>query len=100
MKALARAVVNAVVYLDLSGEEGLNGETALQALEEISYNLSYCTEDEKKALTEVLTEMREAEIENGPRPDVIELLDNFLASIGLDEEEEADLEPPERINLL
>lgn len=101
MKALARALVNAAAYLELTGEEGVDPESALQALEEIAYNLSYCTGDEKKALAAVLADMRASELDNGARPEMLDFLDTFLDSFGLagDDEPDEPQEPP-RINLL
>jgi hypothetical protein len=101
MKALARALINAAAFLELSDDRDLNPELAVQALEEIALHLSECGDEEKKALAEVLAEMRTNELETGPRPEVLEFLDNFLVSFGL--ADEADLpEPssPDRINLL
>ena len=100
MKALARALVNAAAYLELTGEDGVDPESALQALEEIAYNLSYCTAEEKKVLAEVLADMRAAELQNGPRPEMLDFLDTFLTSFGLAGEEPGEPESPLRINLL
>jgi hypothetical protein len=101
MKALARAIVNAAAYLELACEDGVDSESALQALEEIAYNLSYCTDEEKQTLAEVLADMRAAELESGPRPEMLEFLDTFLASFGLvDHEEPGEPPSPPRINLL
>ena len=101
MKALARALVNAAAFLELSDDKALDPELAVQALEEIGLHLSQSTPEERKALAEVLAEMRALELETGPRAEVLEFLDNFLTSFGL--ADEADLpEPPSppRINLL
>ena len=97
MKTLARALINAAAFLELSGEKALDPGAAVQALEEIAYTLSHCTPDEKAAVAEVLEEMRAVELENGPRPEVLEFLDTFLTSFGLEEGEE---EGPPRLNLL
>jgi hypothetical protein len=96
MKALARALINAAAFLELSGEQALDPGAAVQALEEIAYTLSHCTAEEKAALVEVLAEMRAIEIESGPRPEVLEFLDTFLVSFGLEEGED---DSP-RLNLL
>jgi hypothetical protein len=101
MKALARALINAAAFLELSGDKVLDPEMALQALEEIAYHLSHGTEEEKNVVAEVLAEMRATELESDPRPEVLEFLDTFLTSFGLagaDEAEEPDI--PRRINLL
>ena len=101
MKALARALINAAAYLEMTGEEGIDPESALQALEEIAYNLSYCTDEEKKALAAALTDMRAAELETGPRPEMLDFLDTFLVSFGLaGDEEPGEPQDPPRINLL
>jgi len=101
MKALARAVINAAAFLELSDDRTVNPELAVQALEEIAFHLAECTEEEKKALAEVLAEMRANEMETGPRPDVLAFLDGFLVSFGLaDEAEVPEPTPPPRINLL
>jgi len=101
MKALARAVINAAAFLELSDDKALDPELAVQALEELALHLSQCTEDEKKAVAEVLAEMRATELETGLRPDVLAFLDSFLASFGLaDDAELPESTPPPRINLL
>ncbi len=101
MKALARALINAAAYLELADESQVDPELALQALEEIAYNLSYCTEAEKQAIVEALADMRAAEVENGPRPEMLEFLDTFPVSFGLaDDSESPEPDPPPRINLI
>src|SRR5215468_5922263 len=100
MKALARALVNAAAFLELS-EGVFDPDAALQALEEIGLHLGHCTAEEKKALTDVLSEMRAAELESGPRPEVLEFLDTFPESFGLDDAGAAEApEDSRRINLL
>lgn len=101
MKALARSVINAAAYLELADEASVDPDLATQALEEIAYNLSFCTDEEKQAVEEVLTDMRAAEIENGVRTNMLDFLDTFLVSFGLvDESELPDDEDEQRINLL
>jgi hypothetical protein len=101
MKALARALINAAAFLELADDKDVNPDLALQALEEIALHLAECGEAEKKALAEVLAEMRAAELETGPRPEVLEFLDTFLTSFGLAAEgEQPEPPPPPRINLL
>ena len=99
MKTLARALINAAAYLELADESQINSDFALQALEEIAFNLSHCADEERHALAEVLADMRAAELDNQTRPEMLEFLDTFLASFGLDDEEPPDSEPP-RLNLV
>src|SRR5688572_3305188 len=101
MKGLARAVINAAAYLELADESSVDPDLATQALEEIAYNLSFCTDEEKKAIEEVLSDMRAAEIENGVRTDMLDFLDTFLVSFGLvDETDTDDPDDEGRINLI
>jgi len=101
MKALARAVINAAAFLELSDDKALDPELAVQALEELALHLSRCTEEEKKAVAEVLAEMRANELETGPRPDVLAFLDSFPVSFGLiDDAELPESTPSPRVNLL
>jgi hypothetical protein len=101
MKALARALINAAAFLELSDDKAINPELAVQALEEIALHLSECSEEERKVLADVLAEMRANELETGPRPEVLAFLDSFLVSFGLvDETDFPDPAPPPRINLL
>ena len=101
MKALARAIINAAAYLELADEEQVDPDLALQALEEIAYNLSYCTDEEKRAVAEVLAEMRAAEVEQRTRPEMLAFLDSFLASFGLaGDDDPNEPEPPGRVNLI
>jgi hypothetical protein len=100
MKALARALINAAAYLELASEDGYSA-SALEALEEMAYNLAECTDAEKRALEEVLADMRAAEVEGGARPEVLDFLDTFMTCFGLTgEEPPSDADDSPRINLL
>jgi hypothetical protein len=100
MKPLVRALINAAAYLELADESQADPEFALQVLEEIAYNLSHCSGDARTITEEVLGEMRAAELENDPRPEMLEFLDSFLSSFGMDGEEYPEPDDPRRINLL
>jgi hypothetical protein len=101
MKALARAVINVAAYLELADESQVDPELALQALEEIAYNLSYASEEEKQSIAEALTDMKAAELESGTRPEMLEFLENFPVSFGLaDETDLPEPQEPPRINLI
>ena len=62
MKVLARALINEAAYFELAEEWQVDPDLALQALEEIAYNLSYATEAEKTAIAEALADMKAAEL--------------------------------------
>ena len=90
MKALARALINAVAHLELADEAQVDPELALQALDEIALHLSYCTAEERQALAEVLADMRAAELDNQTRPEMLDFLDTFLSNFGLTDEENGE----------
>ena len=56
MKALARAVVDAMAFLELSEYPAVDDDAAVQAMEMLSADLRRCTPREKAALREVLAE--------------------------------------------
>src|SRR5262245_7656069 len=101
MKTLARALINAVAFLDLSDDKAIDPELATQALEEFAFTLTHCSDEEKQAVTEVLAAMHAAERESGPRPEMLEFLDSFMESFGLaDEPDTGEADTPGRLNLM
>ena len=50
MKSLAQALVEAVAFLELSGDAVVDPDSAVQAMESISHSLRNASEEEKHAL--------------------------------------------------
>lgn len=50
MKSLAQALVEAVAFLELSGDEVVDPDSAVQAIESISHSLRNASEQERQAL--------------------------------------------------
>ncbi len=50
MKSLAQAVVESAAFLELSGDEAIDPDAAVQAQEAIVSSLSEASDEEKKAL--------------------------------------------------
>ncbi len=50
MDSLAKAILETAAFLELSGEEAINPDAAVRALEDLGFLLSGCTPDEKAAL--------------------------------------------------
>ena len=88
MLALARAVINAMMFLELSDGEVVDNRAALKAEELIAANLQKTTEVERAALRIVLEEMTMEERAYKSRPEVLELLSDFMDNLGLPDEED------------
>jgi hypothetical protein len=50
MKSLAQALVEAVAFLELSGDEVVDPDSAVQAMESIGHSLRNASEQEKQAV--------------------------------------------------
>ena len=79
MKALARAVVDAMAFLELSEYPAVDDDAAVQAMEMLSADLRDCTAREKSALRQVVAEY--AATSRGKRKKFYE---SFMSDAGLD----------------
>src|SRR5262249_5968014 len=86
MRAMARALITAVAFFELSDDEVVDPDAALQVLEDIGGELSHCTPEEKAALKAAVAQMKASEQLNEARPEVLEFLESFLGTAGLDDE--------------
>jgi hypothetical protein len=50
MKSLAKAIVESAAFLELSGDEVIDPDSAVQAIESISHSLQSASDQEKRAL--------------------------------------------------
>ena len=75
MRVLARALITAVAFFELSDDEIVDPDAAVQILEDISGELSECSNEEKAALKAVLAQMKASEQLNAARPEVLEFLE-------------------------
>ncbi len=89
MIALARSVIEAARFLELSSDELFDPDAAIEALEGIAYELGRIDEAERAALREALDEMIGEELArrdgSPPRPEVIEFYESFMENFGLEE---------------
>ena len=81
MKALARAVVDAMAFLELSEEPAVDDDAAAAAMEMLTAGLQRCSAREKAALREVL-----AEYAAGSRGKRKAFYQSFMADAGLEPE--------------
>jgi hypothetical protein len=85
---LARAIISAMMFLELADEETLDLDAAVQAMEMVGAELQQCTSDEVAALQGTLKQMIKREKSRLARPEVLEFLGEFMDSLGLPDDEE------------
>lgn len=96
MKSLARAVIIACEFLEFSGEEMLDSDTAVRELEGIADQLRQCNAEERAALRVVLNDLiAEARQSNASfgteeRERLISFYRNFMEAMGLETSAEGD----------
>jgi hypothetical protein len=90
MKALARSLIQAALFLELSGDDVVDPDSAVRALESIAHELADAGEAERLALREVLDELIREEQDrlggSAPRPEVIQFYRSFMENLGLQAE--------------
>jgi len=89
VKALASSVIEAALFLELSGDDVVDADSAVSAMERIAYWLSTSSDAERIALGEAVHELIDLERAASPprttRPEVIEFLESFMANVDLEE---------------
>ncbi|WP_165251332.1 hypothetical protein [Paludisphaera soli] len=84
MKALARAVITAVYFLDHSDDDVVDPDEAVRALEAIGHELQGATEAEHLALREALDELiREQQADPGGSAEIVAFCRSFMDDMGL-----------------
>jgi hypothetical protein len=90
MKSLARSVIVTARFLELSGDDSVDPDFAVKALESIDHELRGIGEAERAALREALGELVEKEQAgpsgSAPRWEVIEFYQSFMENFGLEQE--------------
>jgi hypothetical protein len=93
MKHLAKAVVDAMAFLELSEDEVIDPDSAVKAMEMITATLHEATDEEVDALRQAaMAELSAQSAVNAPE-EVIDFYENFLVDLGLEEEFEEGDEP-------
>jgi hypothetical protein len=83
MKTLAKALINAAAFLELSSDDVVNPDGAVKALESIAYTLHSASPEEISVIREALHEMTEVERAGAARADVLEFYEQFLENCGV-----------------
>ena len=86
MQTLAKAIIQALAFLELSDDDIVNPGAAERATEVIGNTLSDCSDEEREALEKVLKQERRALKAAGAAADLLEFYDTFMENFGLDED--------------
>ena len=91
MDKIARALVNAAAFLELSGDDVVDPDSAVAAMEDIVAGLVDASSDEIAALKRAAEAERDARAKRGADEDTLDFFDHFLENFGLVEEDEQSL---------
>lgn len=89
MESLAKAVVCAFAFLELSGDDVVDPDSAVSAMESMSAELQTCTDEEKAALRKVIVAELHAQQARSADGSVIEFYRDLMLSIGLEDDADA-----------
>ncbi len=85
MKTLAKALIGAAAFLELAGDDIVDPDNAIKALEDIAFNLRSATPEELAAIREALKELIADERAGFARTDTLRFYENFMEDSGLDD---------------
>ena len=83
MKTIAKALIGAAAFLELSGEDFVDLDASVKALEEIGHGLQSASPEELAAIRLALQEMIAEERAGLARPDMLNFYAGFLESFGM-----------------
>jgi hypothetical protein len=86
MKTLAKAMIGAAAFLELSSDDSVNPDDAVRALEDIAATLQAASTDEVIAIRGALQELIAEERASFARADALRFYEHFLESVGLADE--------------
>jgi uncharacterized protein YpuA (DUF1002 family) len=95
MKTLARAVVQALAFLEFADDEKVNSDAAIDLMDSIGETLQQSTEEERETLREVVMAAYNERNAAGAPEEEIDFYEHFMQDFGLDEaDEEGEAEMP------
>jgi len=83
MKTLAKAMIGAAAFLELSSDDSVNPDDAVRALEDIAATLRSASPDEVAAIRAACDELIAEERASFARTDAIRFYEHFLESVDL-----------------
>lgn len=84
--ALARALIDAVAFLELSDDDTVDPDSAVKAMESIAWNLNKCSRQDKQVLKEALAELVHEEKKSFKRQDCLQFYEGFMDSFHLEDD--------------
>lgn len=84
MKALATAIVEALAFLELSDDDVVDPDSAVEAMESIAATLAEGSAKERNAIAKAVKSALAHEQEGDSDPDAIEFYESFMDSMGLE----------------
>ena len=83
MITLAKALIQAAAFIELSSDDTVNPDDAVRALEDIAATLQSASPDEVAAIRAALQELIAEERASFARADALRFYEHFLESVGL-----------------
>jgi hypothetical protein len=83
MITLAKALIQAAAFLELSSDDAVSPDYSVQALESIGHSLHSASPEELAAIRTAFQELRAAEQAGQARADVLRFYSEFMESFGL-----------------
>lgn len=88
MDALAKAVVNALAFLELSTDDEVAPDAAAEAMNRILDQLDRCTPEERSAIESAVMDAYNAANESEAPEEMIDFYENFMDTFFGDESED------------
>jgi len=83
MITLAKALIQAAAFIELSSDDTVNPDDAVRALEDIAATLQSASRDEVAAIRAAVQELIAEERASFARADALRFYEHFLESVGL-----------------
>ena len=78
MKTLAKVVIDALAFLELSGEDVVDSDAAVAAMESLAADLRQCSPEERAALTAAVRAEYESQKAAGASSRVLDFYSSFM----------------------
>ena len=95
MKTLAKAIVQALAFLEFADDEKVNSDAAIDLMDSIGETLQGASDEEREALREIVMAAYNDRNAAGAPEEEIDFYEHFMQDFGLDEaDEEGEAELP------
>lgn len=90
MDALAKAVVDALAFLELSSDEAVSPDAAAEAMNRIMDQLERCTPEERRAIEAAVMDAYNAANESEASEETLDFYESFMDTFFGDESEDQE----------